>query len=109
MILLIFINIEKEIRHGAEAADIVVVKQEGERDARRILDDPIRPFKIERCNYLNNNIYCVYYIHLNIYLLYCLFVCVSFPWYKCYGVALYPLHFEPSEPQVGMNCNKSLS
>lgn len=41
-------NVEKP-RHGDKIADVIAVKQEGDHDARRILDDPIRPFRIERC------------------------------------------------------------
>lgn len=58
-------NVEKLHRVNKIAdivADVVAVKQEEDRDVRHIPDDPIRPFKIERCadlnsfDYLNNDI-----------------------------------------------------
>lgn len=49
ILYLIFMNIEKKSRHDDKTADIVVVKQEGDRDARRILDGPMHLFRIEKC------------------------------------------------------------
>lgn len=71
-------NIGKELRHGDEMVDIVIIKQEGNLDVRHIINDPMQ-LKIERCvnqnyrysnnfDYFDNNFQ--FYIHLNTFVYY---------------------------------------